>query len=77
MKIGDTVVPVASFNFDYYGGPADIEDTGTIMSFDVDGDAIVLWNSSGEMNTHIVEGSSYCERDPDAFELFGVVLEKT
>jgi len=77
MEIGDTVVPVVSFDFSTYGGPADIEDTGTIMSFDVDGDAVVLWNTSGEMNTHIVKDSFYCQRDPEAFDLFGVVLEKT
>lgn len=73
MKIGDKVRPVESFDFETYGGPVDIDDTGLVVDIDTEGDAIVEWIVSGETNTHIVNGSIYHQRDPEAFDLFGII----
>lgn len=68
FPIGTRVKPVETFDFDNFVGPEDVNDVGTVVGYDFDGDPVVEWDRGRRAN-HLTNDSH-----PDwDFADFGVV----
>jgi hypothetical protein len=68
FPIGTRVKPVETFDFDNFVGPADVNDEGTVVGYDLDGDPVVEWDRGRRAN-HLTN-----DNHPDYdFAEFGVV----